>query len=58
MADHAHHGEIELTPVAKDQFGSGTWFMPEVKFLRNTAGAVTEMTLGGNRLTAVRFARR
>jgi len=58
VADHAHHGEIELTPVAKDQFRSATWFMPEVRFLRNNAGAVIEMTLGGNRVTAVHFARR
>ncbi|SPF54871.1 hypothetical protein SBA4_6730010 [Candidatus Sulfopaludibacter sp. SbA4] len=58
IADHAHHGEIALTPAAKDQFRGGTWFMPEVKFLRNGAGAVTAMTLGGSRITAIRFDRR
>jgi hypothetical protein len=36
IAGHAHHGEIALTPAAKDQFRSGLWFIPEVKFLRNS----------------------
>jgi CubicO group peptidase (beta-lactamase class C family) len=58
IADHAHHGEIALTPVAKDQFRTSTWFMPEVKFSRDRAGKVTEMTLGGNRVTGVSFIRR
>jgi hypothetical protein len=58
IADHSHHGEIALTPVAKDQFRSGTWFMPEVKFGRDAAGKVTEMSLGGNRVSGVRFVRR
>ncbi len=48
IADHAHHGEIVLTPVAKDEFRSATWFMPEVKFVRDSEGRVMGMILGGN----------
>jgi CubicO group peptidase (beta-lactamase class C family) len=58
IADHSHHGEIALAPVAKDQFRSATWFMPEVKFSRDATGRVTEMALGGNRVGGVRFVRR
>jgi CubicO group peptidase (beta-lactamase class C family) len=58
VADHAHHGEVELTPLAKDQFRAPSWFMPEVRFLRDPGGKVTGMTLGGNRVTGVRFDRR
>jgi CubicO group peptidase (beta-lactamase class C family) len=58
FADHSHHGEIALTPVAKDQLRSATWFMPEIKFIRDAAGKVTAMTLGGNRVTGIRFVRR
>lgn len=58
VADHAHHGEIALTPVAKDQFRGGTFFMQQVDFVRDAAGQVTAMTVGGGRVTAVRFKRR
>lgn len=58
LADHAHHGQIVLTPVAKDQFRGATWFMPEVKFVRDSTGKVSGMIAGGNRLTGVRFVRR
>jgi hypothetical protein len=58
FADHAHHGEIPLSAITKDQFASSAWFMPVVKFVRDKGGAVTGMTLGGGRVTAVRFVRR
>lgn len=58
IADHAHHGKLPLTPVAKDQFRSATWFMPEVSFDRDAAGKVTGMTIGGNRVTGVWLVRR
>ena len=58
VADHTHHGEIALSPWGKDEFRSSTWFMPEVKFLRDPAGKVTAMVVGGGRVTAVRFTRR
>jgi len=58
FADHSHHGEIALTPTAKDQFRSSTWFMPEVKFTRDAAGKVTGVTVGGNRVSGLKFVRR
>jgi hypothetical protein len=57
FADHVRHGEIALTPLAKDEF-KGTWFMQDVKFVRDGSGRVTGMTAGGGRVTGVRFARR
>ncbi len=58
VADHAHHGEIALTPLAKDQFRGATFFTQEVNFVRDGAGRVTAMTIGGGRVAAVKFARR
>ena len=58
VADHAHHGEIELTPVAKDQFKGAAWFMQEVKFVRDESGRITGLTVGGGRVSAVRFIRK
>jgi hypothetical protein len=58
MADHAHHGEIALTPFGKDEFRGGAWFMPEVRFQRDSSGKVTAMLIGGGRVTGVRFTRR
>lgn len=57
-ADHAHHGEIVLRPVGKDEFRTATWFMPSVRFTRDAAGSVTGVVLGGNRVTGLRFVRR
>jgi hypothetical protein len=57
-ASHAHHGEIPLRPVAKDELASSTWFMPSVRFTRDAAGAVNGVVLGGNRVAGVRFVRR
>jgi hypothetical protein len=56
--DHAHHGEISLAPAGKDQFRSSAWFMPEVKFVRDGSGNMVAMTVGGGRVSGVRFARR
>ena len=53
--DHAHHGEVLLTSFAKDRFRSGSWFMTEVRFGRDASGNVSTMTLGGGRLTGIRF---
>lgn len=58
VADHPHHGEITLTPVGKDQCRGGAWFMQEVRFLRDQAGRITGLTLGGGRVGAIRFARK
>lgn len=58
VADHAHHGEIGLTSVGKDHFRGAAWFMPEVKFVRDESSRITGLTLGGGRVSAVRFVRK
>ena len=58
IAEHAHHGEIPLIPAGKDRFTSGEWFMPNVNFGRDSAGQITGVTLGGGRVSAIRFVRR
>ena len=57
VADHVRHGEIALTPLAKDEF-KGAWFMQDVKFVRDDSGRITGMTVGGGRVTAIRFTRK
>jgi len=57
-ARHAHHGEIVLAPIAKDEFSTGWWFAPHVKFLRGAGGNISGVTLGGGRVTAVAFTRK
>ena len=58
---HAHHGEFELTPSAKDRFTTTLWTVnsyAEVKFVRDHAGRLTGATFGGNRTKQVDFVRR
>jgi CubicO group peptidase (beta-lactamase class C family) len=57
-ARHAHHGEAALAPTGQDQFSSGWWFAPSVKFVRDKAGNISGVTLGGGRVTAVAFTRK
>jgi CubicO group peptidase (beta-lactamase class C family)/imidazolonepropionase-like amidohydrolase len=52
IARHMHHGDIALTPTAKDQFHGDAWFTPEVKFVEGG------MILGGGRVAGIRFVRR
>lgn len=52
---HLKHGESALTPAATDAFTSTFWFIPEVKFGRDASGVVTGLTLGGGRITGVKF---
>ncbi len=58
FADHVRHGQIRLTPVAKDEFKGDAWFMQDVKFLRDASGRVIGFTAGGGRVTGIRFTRR
>jgi hypothetical protein len=57
-ARHAHHGEVVLAPIAKDEFSTGWWFTPHVKFIRDAAGNISALTLGGGRVAAVTFTRK
>ncbi len=57
-AQHIRHGEIPLLPAGKDRFSTREWFMPEVNFLRDGSNWISGLTLGGGRVTAVRFTRK
>ncbi|HEY0802950.1 MAG TPA: hypothetical protein VGD54_19095, partial [Steroidobacteraceae bacterium] len=54
----SHHSEFALVPTIKDQFSSGEWYAPQIKFVRDSAGAITGVTMGGGRVSAVKFARK
>jgi hypothetical protein len=39
----------------KDRFTTDTWYMQEVKFVRDNAGRLTGATFGGDRIGPARF---
>jgi hypothetical protein len=49
---------LALAATTKDQFSTGWWFAPDVKFVRDAAGNISGVTLGGGRVTAVAFTRK
>jgi CubicO group peptidase (beta-lactamase class C family) len=53
-----HHAEFALVPTIKDQFSSGEWYAPRIKFVRDSAGAIAGVTMGGGRVIAVKFTRK
>jgi hypothetical protein len=57
-ARHAHHGEVVLAPIMKDEFSAGWWFAPHVKFIRDAGGNISGVTLGGGRVASVAFTRK
>jgi hypothetical protein len=57
FAEHIRHGEVPLTPLVRDEFNGGQWFMQQVRFARDSSGRVTAMTLGGGRIRGIRFAK-
>jgi CubicO group peptidase (beta-lactamase class C family) len=57
-AQHVRHGEIALIPASQDRFKTTEWFMPEVRFLRESSNRVSGVTLGGGRVKAIRFNRK
>jgi CubicO group peptidase (beta-lactamase class C family) len=57
-ARHAHHGEVALAPTKQDQFSSGWWFAPSVKFVRDKTGNISGVTLGGGRVAGIAFSRK
>jgi hypothetical protein len=58
FASNSHHGEFELTAVTTHNFRSAKFFFQDVTFVRDPQGRVTALTVGGGRLTAVRFERK
>jgi hypothetical protein len=58
FARHAHHGEVALAPITKDEFSTGWWFASHVKFTRDAAGNISSAALGGGRVAAVGFTRK
>jgi hypothetical protein len=57
-ASNSHHGEFELTATTKDKFRSPKFFFQDVAFVRNPQDRVTALTVGGGRVTAIRFERK
>ncbi|MCY4399066.1 MAG: serine hydrolase [Gemmatimonadetes bacterium] len=57
VARHIRHGAIVLDPRGADEFATGQWFFREVRFVRDGAGTVTEMRVGGGRVRNLRFVR-
>jgi CubicO group peptidase (beta-lactamase class C family) len=57
FAQHAHHGEFALVPTFRDEFSTRQWFSSDVKFLRDGAGQIVGLTLGGGRVKAIQFTR-
>lgn len=58
FASNSHHGEFELTPTTKDKFRSERFFFQDVTFVRSQQDRVTALTVGGGRVTAIRFERK
>jgi CubicO group peptidase (beta-lactamase class C family) len=58
FASNSHHGEFQLTPTTRDKFRSTKFFFQDVTFVRNKQDRVTALTVGGGRVTAIRFERR
>lgn len=58
IAKHIRHGDIALIPAGKDRFNTKEWFTPQVIFLRDGSNRVSGLTLGGGRVTAIRFNRK
>jgi hypothetical protein len=58
VATQAHHGVVELVAKSGDEFGSGEWFMPELRFVRGKDGKVEAVVIGGGRVKGIRFVRK
>ncbi len=58
FAVNSHHGEFGLTGSGKDRFRSPKFFFQDVSFVRDDKGKMTALTVGGGRVTAIRFERK
>ncbi|HUG38893.1 MAG TPA: serine hydrolase [Longimicrobiales bacterium] len=57
VARHRRHGDIPLTPTERDTFRARRWFLDQVTFERDRAGAVTGMRGSAGRVRDLRFER-
>ncbi len=57
VARHRRHGDLPLTPVERDAFTAGQWFIDRVRFERDPSGTPAVMRLSSGRALGVRFAR-
>src|SRR5262249_30583716 len=55
---HIRHGTIELRPIGRDVFATGSWFMSEVVFVRDAQGRIAGLRAGGGRVRGIAFTRR
>jgi len=57
VATHRRHGDTVLTPREKDRFEGSAFYLGDVKFTRDTAGAITGMLVTTGRVRNLRFER-
>lgn len=57
VARHLMHDDLPLTPVVRDLFDAGAWFLGEARFLRDRAGNVEGLLVNAGRIRNVRFTR-
>lgn len=58
VALHRRHGEIALTPVARDEMRSDEWFLGSIEFVRDGDGRVTGLEISNGRALDLAFVRR
>ena len=58
VAVNSHHGEIGLEQFTQDRFLWNMFYFREVHFVRGAGGKPAALTVGGGRVTAVRFVRK
>lgn len=55
VAHHRRHGDVELTPVLRDEFLGSQWFIPSLEFDRGDRGEVTGFRITQGRSRNLRF---
>jgi CubicO group peptidase (beta-lactamase class C family) len=55
VATHRRHGDIVLTPLARDEFRGGAWFAAGVQFVRDRTGAVSGLRISNGRALNLEF---
>jgi hypothetical protein len=55
VAHHRRHGDVDLTPVLRDEFRGSQWFIPSLEFDRGDRGEVTGFRITQGRSRNLRF---